>query len=90
MKEKAKNEYRCAVSRFVWLVVLMLALPALRGQAQTTVKGFVHDAAGEPLAGVTVIMNNNPKNATVTNLEGYYVLNGGSQKPPHSRSHTWA
>lgn len=33
MKEKAKNEYRCAVSRFVWLVVLMLALPALRGQA---------------------------------------------------------
>ena len=80
MKEKAKNEYRCAVSRFVWLVVLMLALPALRGQAQTTVKGFVHDAAGEPLAGVTVIMNNNPKNATVTNLEGYYVLNGGSQK----------
>ena len=80
MKEKVKNEYRLAVSRLVWLMVLMLAIPALRGQAQTTVKGFVHDVAGEPLAGVTVVMNNNPKHATVTNLEGYYVLNGGAQK----------
>ena len=59
MKEKVKNEYRLAVSRLVWLMVLMLAIPALRGQAQTTVKGFVHDVAGEPLAGVTVVMNNN-------------------------------
>lgn len=43
-------------------------------QNVATVKGVVTDAKGEPIIGASVIEKGNPKNGTVTDIDGNYVL----------------
>ena len=42
--------------------------------AQTTAKGTVVDATGEPVIGATVVEKGNPKNAAVTDFDGNFTL----------------
>ena len=42
--------------------------------AQTTAKGQVIDATGEPVIGATVVEKGNPKNAAITDLDGNFTL----------------
>jgi TonB-linked SusC/RagA family outer membrane protein len=42
--------------------------------AQTTAKGTVTDATGEPVIGATVVEKGNPKNAAVTDFDGNFTL----------------
>ena len=42
--------------------------------AQTTAKGTVTDATGEPVIGATVVEKGNAKNATVTDFDGNFTL----------------
>ena len=53
---------------------------ALEGQAQSVLKGTVLDSSGEPLVGVTVMVNGNAKTGTVTDINGDYTLRLGGQK----------
>ena len=55
---------------------LLLCLLLVCGQvsAQTTAKGTVIDATGEAVIGATVVEKGNPKNATVTDLDGNFTL----------------
>lgn len=53
-----------------------LALSTAETQQTTTVSGVVRDnATGEPLIGVSVVVKNNSRLGTVTNLDGQYTLN---------------
>ena len=63
----------------VWRAIrttLLLCLLLVCGQvsAQTTAKGTVVDATGEPVIGATVVEKGSPKNATVTDLDGNFTL----------------
>ena len=63
----------------VWRAIrttLLLCLLLVCGQvsAQTTAKGTVVDATGEPVIGATVVEKGNPKNAAVTDLDGNFTL----------------
>ena len=60
--------------------MLMMSLCASGAQAQTVLKGTVHDSSGEPLVGVTVVMNGNSKTATVTDIDGRYSVNVGPKQ----------
>ena len=55
---------------------LLLCLLLVCGQvsAQTTAKGTVIDATGEPVIGATVVEKGDPKNATVTDFDGNFTL----------------
>ena len=72
---------RCSfVKRTFWSAMLMMSLCASGAQAQTVLKGTVHDSSGEPLVGVTVVMNGNSKTATVTDIDGRYSVNVGPKQ----------
>lgn len=43
--------------------------------AQNVVKGTVLDANNEPVIGASVIEKGNPKNGTVTDIDGNFTLN---------------
>ena len=63
----------------VWHAIrttLLLCLLLVCGQvsAQTTAKGTVIDATGEPVIGATVVEKGDPKNATVTDFDGNFTL----------------
>ena len=63
----------------VWHAIrttLLLCLLLVCGQvsAQTTAKGTVTDASGEPVIGATVVEKGNAKNAAVTDFDGNFTL----------------
>ena len=43
-------------------------------RAQTTVKGQVFDSTKEPVIGATVVEKGNPKNATITDIDGNFSI----------------
>jgi TonB-linked SusC/RagA family outer membrane protein len=57
-----------------WFLTLSLLLTTAIGWAQTTVKGTVVDATGEPLIGVTVQVVGQQTGGTVTDLDGNYTI----------------
>ncbi len=67
MSVKIKTIFRTAL-----LMCLLLVVGNLH--AQTTAKGTVLDATGEPVIGATVVEKGNPKNATVTDFDGNFTL----------------
>jgi len=48
---------------------------------EITVSGVVTDATGEPLVGVTVKVNGSTTNATVTDIDGRYVITTNASNP---------
>ena len=60
----------------IFRTTLLLCLLLVCGQvtAQTTAKGTVTDATGEPVIGATVVEKGNAKNATVTDFDGNFTL----------------
>jgi len=63
------------VSRCVRTALLLCLLFVVGSvQAQTTAKGTVTDATGEPVIGATVVEKGNAKNATVTDFDGNFTL----------------
>ena len=60
----------------IFRLTLLLCLLLVCGQvsAQTTAKGTVIDATGEPVIGATVVEKGDPKNATVTDFDGNFTL----------------
>ena len=75
-----ENRRYSFVKRTFWSAMLMMSLCASGAQAQTVLKGTVHDSSGEPLVGVTVVMNGNSKTATVTDIDGRYSVNVGPKQ----------
>jgi TonB-linked SusC/RagA family outer membrane protein len=57
----------------IFLVTLLAFLP-LSTWAQTVVKGTVTDSNNEPIIGASVVEKGNPKNGTVTDLDGNFSL----------------
>lgn len=63
------------LKRIIRTTLLMcLLLVAGNVAAQTTAKGTVTDATGEPVIGATVVEKGNPKNAAVTDFDGNFTL----------------
>lgn len=60
----------------IFRTTLLLCLLLVCGQvsAQTTAKGTVTDATGEPVIGATVVEKGNAKNAAVTDFDGNFTL----------------
>lgn len=58
----------------VCLVTTMVMTPG-SVLAQNVVKGTVLDSKNEPVIGASVIEKGNPKNGTVTDLDGHFTLN---------------
>ena len=60
----------------IFRTTLLLCLLLVCGQAmaQTTAKGTVVDATGEPVIGATVVEKGNAKNAAVTDFDGNFTL----------------
>ncbi len=60
----------------IFRMTLLLCLLLVCGQvsAQTTAKGTVTDATGEPVIGATVVEKGNAKNAAVTDFDGNFTL----------------
>ena len=60
----------------IFRTTLLLCLLLVCGHvaAQTTAKGTVTDATGEPVIGATVVEKGNPKNAAVTDFDGNFSL----------------
>ena len=58
----------------VCLVTTMVMAPG-SVLAQNVVKGTVLDSNNEPVIGASVIEKGNPKNGTVTDLDGNFTLN---------------
>lgn len=50
-------------------------------QGNITVRGKITDESGEPLIGATIVVNENPSQGTVTDMDGNYVINNVS---PHA------
>lgn len=67
MSAKVKSIFRTTL-------LLCLLLVAGNLSAQTTAKGTVTDATGEPVIGATVVEKGNPKNAAVTDFDGNFTL----------------
>ena len=67
MSVKVKSIFRTTL-------LLCLLLVAGTVKAQTTAKGTVTDATGEPIIGATVVEKGNPKNAAVTDFDGNFTL----------------
>ena len=61
-------------SIFRTTLLLCLLLATGNVAAQTTAKGTVTDATGEPVIGATVVEKGNPKNAAVTDFDGNFTL----------------
>ena len=80
MMNQQENRRYSFVKRTFWSAMLMMSLCASGAQAQTVLKGTVHDSSGEPLVGVTVVMNGNSKTATVTDIDGRYSVNVGPKQ----------
>ena len=60
---------------FKGLLTLLLGLITFSVSAQTvTIQGLVTDASGEPIIGATIIVENNPSQGTITNIDGKYVF----------------
>ncbi len=53
-------------------MALLLSLFCFAGYAQQTVSGTVKDASGEPMIGVTVLMDGQP--AAITDLDGNFTI----------------
>ena len=68
MKKVKTNQMRVILSAFVWILSLGLFAQG------TTVRGIVSDVNGEPLIGVTLLVQGTT-NGTVTNIDGEYTLN---------------
>ena len=66
----------------IFRTTLFLCLLLVCGQAmaQTTAKGTVTDATGEPVIGATVVEKGNAKNAAVTDFDGNFTLKLQSSK----------
>ena len=64
------------------ILKIMMLLSVALTYAQTTVKGHVTDATGQPLPGANVIIVGT-STGTITDFDGNYTLNA-SQKPPFS------
>ena len=60
----------------IFRTTLLMCLLLVCGQvsAQTTAKGTVTDATGEPVIGATVVEKGNAKNAAVTDFDGNFTL----------------
>ena len=61
------------------MVLLLLCVPLLGYPAEVcrediTVKGKVTDVAGEPLAGVTVVVAGEPAKIAITDIDGFYEI----------------
>ena len=54
-------------------MALLLSLFCFVAYAQQTVSGTVKDATGEPMIGVTVLMDGQP--AAITDLDGNFTIN---------------
>ena len=67
MSVKVKSIFRTTL-------LLCLLLVAGTVKAQTTAKGTVTDATGEPIIGATVVEKGNPKNAALTDFDGNFTL----------------
>ena len=67
MSVKCKSIFRLTL---LWCLLLVCGHVA----AQTTAKGTVTDATGEPVIGATVVEKGNPKNAAVTDFDGNFSL----------------
>ncbi|WP_036877763.1 SusC/RagA family TonB-linked outer membrane protein [Xylanibacter oryzae] len=55
------------------LIVLFLLLSSVV-KAQTIIKGTVTDSSNEPIIGASVVEKGNPRNGTVTNMDGNFSL----------------
>ena len=66
----------------IFRTTLLMCLLLVCGQAmaQTTAKGTVTDATGEPVIGATVVEKGNAKNAAVTDFDGNFTLKLQSSK----------
>ena len=60
---------------------LMWLVPLSASAQTTTIKGSVCDEKGEPLIGVTVAVKGNKKAATVSDMDGNFVITVSSGKP---------
>ncbi|MBR1548437.1 MAG: TonB-dependent receptor [Prevotella sp.] len=67
MSVKFKSIFRTTL---LWCLLLVCG----QLSAQTTAKGTVTDATGEPVIGATVVEKGNAKNATVTDYDGNFTL----------------
>ena len=67
MSVKIKSIFRLT---FLWCLLLVCG----QVTAQTTAKGTVTDATGEPVIGATVVEKGNAKNAAVTDFDGNFTL----------------
>ena len=67
MSVKIKSIFRLT---FLWCLLLVCS----QVSAQTTAKGTVTDATGEPVIGATVVEKGNAKNAAVTDFDGNFTL----------------
>ena len=67
MSVKIKSIFRLT---FLWCLLLVCG----QVSAQTTAKGTVTDATGEPVIGATVVEKGNAKNAAVTDFDGNFTL----------------
>ena len=67
MSVKIKSIFRLTL---LWCLLLVCG----QVSAQTTAKGTVTDATGEPVIGATVVEKGNAKNAAVTDFDGNFTL----------------
>lgn len=78
MKKSPTNFYTGYLSRLFILLWLLSATAVAFAQGTINVNGTVKDEAGDPLIGVTV-RESGSKNATVTDLDGNFKINGVRQ-----------
>ncbi len=62
----------------LYLMLLLFALIGIASAQQRTVSGKVTNVAGEPLAGVAVIVVEDQTNGTITGMDGSYSLRVGA------------
>ena len=63
-----------AVRRLLFVFYAMLLSLTVTAQNLTGILGTVTDENGDPVIGATVIEKAQPKNATITDLDGNYTL----------------
>ena len=62
-----------------FLLLLLSLIVSMAASAQ--IMGTVTDESGEPVIGATIVEKGNPKNGTVTNVDGQFTLNVNAGKP---------
>lgn len=80
MKNEQSKGLCSFAKRTFWSALLTMSVLAGNAQVQTVLKGTVLDSYGEPLVGVTVVINGNSKIATVTDMNGRYTIKVGAKQ----------